>query len=208
MADVLSKIQQVKTQLPARPGTRSSSSRPARATRCSTWLQFRSADGPQITDYITRVVQPRSADDRRRRQCADPRRPDLRHAHLARSDEDGGARRHAGRRAQCARRQQLHVRRRQIKNDYTQTSINALTSLDSATAFANLVVQARGDALVRLGDIARVELGPESADSTSVFDGLKAVFVGIYATPTANPLTVIDSCARPRPTSRRNCRPA
>src|SRR5690606_22441391 len=28
---------------------------------------------------------------------------------------------------------------------------------------------------------------------SSVFDGLKAVFIGVYGTPTANPLTVIDN---------------
>ncbi len=58
---------------------------------------------------------------------------------------------------------------------------------------AQLTIFSRGDALTRLGDIARIELGPQSVDSSSVFDGLKAVFVGIYATPTANPLTVIQN---------------
>ncbi len=81
----------------------------------------------------------------------------------------------------------------QIKADFVQTSINALTSLDNAQAFAHLVVSNRGDALVRLGDIARIELGPELVDSTSVFDGLKAVFIGVYATPSANPLDVINA---------------
>jgi multidrug efflux pump len=80
----------------------------------------------------------------------------------------------------------------EIKGDFVQTSINAETSLDSARAFGQLVVAAHGDAMVRLGDIADIELGPESVDSSSSFDGLKAVFIGIYATPTANPLTVID----------------
>ena len=80
----------------------------------------------------------------------------------------------------------------QIKGDFVQASINAETSLDSAKAFGQLVVAAHGDALIRLGDIADIELGPESVDSSSSFDGLKAVFVGIFATPTANPLTVID----------------
>ena len=79
----------------------------------------------------------------------------------------------------------------QVKGDFVQTSINAQTSLDSARAFGELVVSARGDALTRLGEIANIELGPESVDSSSVFDGLKAVFIGIYATPTANPLDVI-----------------
>src|SRR5690606_39193828 len=68
----------------------------------------------------------------------------------------------------------------QIKGDLVQTSINALTSLDNAQAFSQLVVANRGDSLIRLGNIARVELGPRSAESSSVFDGLKAVFIGIY----------------------------
>ena len=80
----------------------------------------------------------------------------------------------------------------EIKSDYTQVSVNALTSLDNAEAFGQLVVATRGDALIRLGNIAKIELGPESSNSSSVFDGLKAVFIGIYGTPEANPLTVID----------------
>lgn len=79
----------------------------------------------------------------------------------------------------------------QIKGDFVQTTINAETSLANASAFGQLIVAARGDALVRLDDIADIALGAENVDSSSVFDGLKAVFIGIYATPTANPLTVI-----------------
>ena len=79
----------------------------------------------------------------------------------------------------------------QIKGDFVETTINAETSLASAEAFGQLVVTARGDALVRLGDIAEIALGAEDVNSTSAFDGLKAVFIGIYSTPTANPLTVI-----------------
>src|SRR5208337_1030103 len=79
-----------------------------------------------------------------------------------------------------------------VKSDYTQISVDALTSLDSAKAFSKLVVAAHGDALVRLGDVAKIELGPQSSDTSSVFDGLKAVFIGVYGTPEANPLTVIN----------------
>jgi multidrug efflux pump len=79
----------------------------------------------------------------------------------------------------------------QIKGDFVQTTINAQTSLDNASAFGQLIVSARGDALVRLSDISDITLGAENADSSSAFNGLKAVFVGIYSTPTANPLTVI-----------------
>jgi multidrug efflux pump len=87
----------------------------------------------------------------------------------------------------------------QIKGDFVQTSINAETSLDSAKAFGQLVVSAHGDAMIRLGDIADIELGPESVDSSSSFDGSKAVFIGIFATPTANPLNVIDEVRKAFP---------
>ena len=87
----------------------------------------------------------------------------------------------------------------QIKGDFVETTINAETSLASADAFGQLVVTARGDALVRLRDIAEISLGAEDVNSTSVFDGLKAVFIGIYSTPTANPLTVIDDVRKEFP---------
>ncbi|MGH6947103.1 MAG: multidrug efflux RND transporter permease subunit, partial [Kiloniellales bacterium] len=80
----------------------------------------------------------------------------------------------------------------EIKGDFVQTTINAETAIDNPDAFGRLVVATRGDSLIRLGNIARIELGPESVDSSAAFDGLNAVFIGIFATPTANPLTVID----------------
>ena len=43
----------------------------------------------------------------------------------------------------------------EVKGDYTQISVNALTSLDSAKAFGQLVIATHGDALVRLGDISK-----------------------------------------------------
>jgi multidrug efflux pump len=79
----------------------------------------------------------------------------------------------------------------EIKGNFVQTNINAATSLSDVRDFENLVIATRGTTLIRLGQIARIQLGPENFNSSSVFDGLKAVFIGVYATPAANPLTVI-----------------
>ena len=95
----------------------------------------------------------------------------------------------------------------QIKGDFVQTTINAETSLASAEAFGQLIVAARGDALVRLDDISDIALGAETVDSSSVFDGLKAVFIGIYSTPTANPLTVISDVRKTFPEIERELPP-
>lgn len=95
----------------------------------------------------------------------------------------------------------------QIKGNFVQTTINAETSLASAEAFGKLIVAARGDALVRLDDISDIALGAENVDSSSVFDGLKAVFIGIYSTPTANPLTVISDVRKTFPEIERELPP-
>ena len=87
----------------------------------------------------------------------------------------------------------------EIKGNYVQTNINAATSLSDVKGFENLVVVSRGASLIRLGQIARIELGPENFNSSSSFDGLKAVFIGVYATPSANPLTVISDVREAMP---------
>ena len=61
------------------------------------------------------------------------------------------------------------------------------------------MIASRGDALIRIGDVATTELGPESVDSSSIFDGEKAVFIGVNATPTANPLEVITAVRKEFP---------
>jgi multidrug efflux pump len=50
----------------------------------------------------------------------------------------------------------------EVKGDYVQTNINAKTSLSDVKGFENLVVATRGDTLIRLGQIARIALGPEN----------------------------------------------
>ncbi|MFM9848258.1 MAG: MexW/MexI family multidrug efflux RND transporter permease subunit [Hyphomicrobiaceae bacterium] len=193
VADVLSKIQQVKSVLP----TESQDPVVIKQTGETTalmYMSFNSAQltGSQITDYLTRVVQPRlqtingvanaqilGGQTFAMRIWLNPDKMaalgvtpvDVRNA-LARNNFTTAA--------------------GQVKGDFIQTSINAQTSLDNPAAFGKLVVLTRGDALVRLDDISTIELGPESADSSSVFDGLKAVFIGVFATPTSNPLTVIN----------------
>ena len=208
VSDVLSKIQQVKSQLP-RDALDPVVVKQTGQGYALLYLSFNSdtLTSSQITDYITRVVQPRlqtidgvanaqilGGQTFAMRIWLDPVKMaarnitpnDVRLA-LATNNFTSAA--------------------GQIKGDYTQTSINALTSLSSAQAFSQLVVVQRGDALVRLADIATVDLGPESVDSSSAFDGLKAVFIGIYPTPTANPLSVITDVRKAVPSIERELPP-
>ncbi|WP_119391163.1 efflux RND transporter permease subunit [Taklimakanibacter lacteus] len=90
-----------------------------------------------------------------------------------------------------------------VKGDFTSQNINAQTSLDTPEQFMQLVVAVKGDTIIRLGQIATVDLGPQNFDSSSSFDGLKAVFLGINATPDANPLSVISNVRKEFPNIQR-----
>jgi len=192
MTDVLSKVAQVKSILP-REANDSVVTKQTGEGYALMYLSFNSKvmNASQISDYINRVVQPRlqtingvanaqmlGGQIFAMRIWLDPDRMaslgvtplDVRAALAANNFTSAPG---------------------QVKGDFVQTNIDAKTSLDDPAAFGRLVVMGRGDSLVRLSDVAEIELGPQSADSSSVFDGLKAVFIGVYATPTANPLTVI-----------------
>ena len=79
----------------------------------------------------------------------------------------------------------------------TMTSINLIanTNLTTPEEFRQLVVKEKGGVLVRLQDIADIELGAEDYDTDVRFDGKNAKFIGIWALPTAN---VLDVCKRVR----------
>ncbi|SRR5579883_607465 len=78
-------------------------------------------------------------------------------------------------------------------------NISAKTDLNTVQEFENLVVKTSDSTLVRLRDIAQVELGAENDDTSVYFNGKNAVFIGIQGTPTANPLTVIDDIKKLMP---------
>ncbi|CAA7623895.1 efflux RND transporter permease subunit [Magnetospirillum sp. UT-4] len=67
----------------------------------------------------------------------------------------------------------------------------AETDLTSVEEFKALVVKHVGARLVRLGDVAEVSLGAENDDMAVFASGERAIFIGVYTTPEANPLTVI-----------------
>lgn len=95
----------------------------------------------------------------------------------------------------------------QIKGKFVLFNINAKTDINDVDQFSNIVVKTSNTSLIRLKDIAKVELGAENYDSSVVFNGKTAVFVGIRATPTANPLTVIDGVKQLMPELQTNYPP-
>jgi len=79
----------------------------------------------------------------------------------------------------------------QTKGDYISLYIKAETDVQNKEAFENLVVKKANGTLIRIRDIGRVTLGAESYDSDVYMNGKPAIFMAVSSTPTANPLNVI-----------------
>jgi multidrug efflux pump len=73
-----------------------------------------------------------------------------------------------------------------------QIPLGLTTSVHSADEFRRLVIRQAGGAVVRLGDVARVELSSDNSQQAVMFDAQPSVFLGIGAVPTANVLDVVN----------------
>jgi len=77
------------------------------------------------------------------------------------------------------------------KGQMVQVNLTASTSLHSVNEFRNLVIKQVNGAVVRLQDVANVTLGAEDYESQVGFDGKQAVYIGVQVAPSANLLEVI-----------------
>jgi multidrug efflux pump len=77
------------------------------------------------------------------------------------------------------------------KGQMVQVDLTASTSLHSEQEFRNLVIKQSGGAIVRLKDIANVTLGAEDYDTEVGFDGKLAVYIGIQVAPSASLLDAV-----------------
>jgi len=77
------------------------------------------------------------------------------------------------------------------KGNLVQVNLTANTDLRSVKEFKNLVLRQQNNAIVRLSDVADVELGGENYDTEVRLSGQKAVFMAVYVLPNANSLDVI-----------------
>jgi multidrug efflux pump len=77
------------------------------------------------------------------------------------------------------------------KGSMVSVNLVANTNLTTAEEFRQLVVKQDNGVVVRLGDIADVVLGAQDYDSEVRFNGEGATFMGIWVLPTSNSLEVI-----------------
>ena len=198
--ELLAKASEVKNQLPANAEDPVLSKEAADSSALM-YISFYSDElnNPQITDYLSRVIQPKLAtlpgmaeaeilgnQVFAMRLWLDP----VKLAAFGLTADDVN---------DAVRKYNFLSAAGEVKGQYVVTSLNAETDLKSADAFAAIPLKTLGDRRVLVRDVARVEMGAENYDSISSFDGIPSVYIGIKASPSANPLDVIKEVRKVMP---------
>ena len=193
LTQIQAKVAQVRNDLPPEAEAPIIDLQTADNQFASIYLGFSSddLDPNQITDYLTRVVQPKlsaisgvqRADILGARTFA--MRIWLKPDRMAALGIAPSAVRDA-----LARNNYLSALGR-TKGSMVSVNLVANTDLRTAEEFRQLVVKEQGGVIVRLGEIADVVLGAENYEQDVRFNGQSATFMGVWVLPAANTLEVI-----------------
>ncbi|SUB34580.1 acriflavin resistance protein [[Pasteurella] mairii] len=193
LADVLAKVNSVRSELPS--GIDDPKIVSSTGGSGIMYISFRSnkLDASQVTDYIERVVKPQfftvegvakvevfGAAQYALRIWLDPQK--MASQNLSASQVMA---------ALSANNVQTAAGN---DNGYFTVYKNKVeTTTKSAAQLENLIVHSQGGKLVRLRDIATIELNKESDDSRGVANGADSVVLSIEPISSANPLTVAEN---------------
>ncbi|AAU37062.1 multidrug efflux RND transporter permease subunit AcrB [[Mannheimia] succiniciproducens] len=193
LADVLSKVQSVRSELPS--GIEDPTLTSSTGGSGIMYISFRSdkLHPSQVTDYIERVVKPQlftvegvakvqvyGAAEYAMRIWLDPQK--LAGQNLSATQVTTALSNNNVQTAAGSDKGYFNIYRNKV-----ETTTNTVEDL------GNLIVYSDGDKLVRLRDVADVELNKESDDTRAAANGSDAVVLSIEPTSSANPLTVADN---------------
>ncbi|MCC5856405.1 MAG: efflux RND transporter permease subunit [Idiomarina sp.] len=82
------------------------------------------------------------------------------------------------------------------KGQMVAIDLTADTDLKSVEEFRELIIRADNGAVVRLENIAEIELGSENYEASATYNGQPATFIGVEIAPDANSLDVIAEVRR------------
>jgi multidrug efflux pump len=193
LAEVTARLQQVRSELPAEAEPPAVEVQRDDRPYATFYLSFTSPERsvPEITDWLTRTIQPqlatlpgvqRVSNNEGGRPMAmrvwiDPDR--LAALNLSPGDVQA-----------ALQRNNYLAAVGQTKGNQVQVNLLANTDLRSVDEFANLIVADRGGAIVRLSDVARVELGAEEATLVAKYNESESVYLGVWPLVGANEIEV------------------
>jgi multidrug efflux pump len=100
---------------------------------------------------------------------------------------------------QAIRTRNVEIPAGRIESERREFTVRSLGELKTPEEFSNLVVSNTGGVLVKLKDLARVELGAQDERSALRFKGTPAVAIGVVRQSKANIIQVADAIRRELP---------
>jgi multidrug efflux pump len=80
----------------------------------------------------------------------------------------------------------------QTKAELIKISLTSNTDVYNTEQFKNLVIKSTEDTIIRLKDVARVELGSQTYENIALYKGKPSTYVAISLSPGSNPLSVAE----------------
>ncbi len=193
LAQISAKIDQVRNELPPESESPTISVETTDNQFASMYLSFYSEtlSQNQITDYLNRMVQPRLA------AIPGVQKADILGGRVYAMRIWFKPEELAARNLSPSQVRQALVNNNALsavgatKGNMLRVSLVANTDLQSVEEFRNMVVAQHNGAIVRLDDVADVELGAESYDAEVRFGGTTATFMGVWVLPTESTVEVI-----------------
>ncbi|WP_149194277.1 efflux RND transporter permease subunit [Luteimonas suaedae] len=146
----------------------------------------------QITDYLTRVVEPRIATIEGVQRAEILGAGSFAMRVWLKPDRMTALQVTASDVAAALRSNNVLSALGSTKGQMVSVDLTARTDLRTPEEFRQLVVREENGAIVRLGDIADVALGSENYGTSVRINGDAATFMGIFVSPDANSLDVIN----------------
>ena len=193
LAQISSKIDQVRNELPPGAETPTINIETADSQFASAYLSFYSdkLDQNQITDYLNRMVQPRLSAVKGI-QRADVLGGRVFAMRVWLKPEELAARGLSPSEVRSALQANNALAAvGATKGSMLSVSLVANTDLKNVDEFKRLVVAQRNGTIIRLADVADVELGAEDYNTEVKFGGQTATFMGLWVLPTDSTVEVI-----------------
>ncbi len=192
LAEITAQLQQVRSELPAEAEPPSVAVQRADRPYASFYISFTSTERSlsQLTDYLIRNAQPQLATvEGVQRVTIEAGRPLAMRIWID-PDKLAAVNLAPGDIYAALQRNNYLAAVGQTKGNLVQVNLLADTDLRSVDEFEQLIVRDAGGAVVRLRDVARVELGAEEPAFIAKYDDQPAVYLGVWPLVGANEISV------------------
>jgi multidrug efflux pump len=192
LAEITARLQQVRSELPAAAEPPVVEVQRADRPYASFYLSFSSKerDIPAITDWLARTLQPQlSTLAGVQRVSFEGARPIAMRVWLD-PDRLSAFNLSPGDVHTALQRNNYLAAVGQTKGNLVQVNLLANTDLRTVEEFRDLIVVERKGAIVRLSDVANVELGSEEPNFVAKFSEAEAVYLGVWPLPGSNEIEV------------------